>query len=103
MKIIIFPTIAEQLLADPDRDAVDPAGVVHQGSYPLLMGNDFHQPVATVSNLRLEDGRLVGDVDLEVGWGGVVEEVNVYGEVRAVDRLRLLYASFIRQPAKEKL
>jgi len=52
MKIIIFPTIAEQLLADPDRDAVDPAGVVHQGSYPLLMGNDFHQ------HMSYDSGRM---------------------------------------------
>lgn len=104
MKMVIIPTIEEQLQDPARKDSlVDPAGVDLSGEYSLLWGYDYGiPPIGTVKNLRLEDGRVVGDTDLQVGWGGVIEKSHEEDGVTVIDEFRLVHASLERTPAESR-
>lgn len=75
--VILIPTVAEQ------REAGETAVVMPEG-VRLVEGQELHvypdgdygrMPVGTASNIRVENGRLVADIDfpmLQFGYAGLV-------------------------------
>lgn len=63
---VLVPTVSEQLMAG-DRDVIDPKGVIVKRDH-IPVTKDFgvavDDIVGTASNIRLENDRLVADIDL---------------------------------------
>lgn len=77
--VILIPSIDEQLAAG-ETDVINPSGVTAMpGKAPLFWDNDY-QPenvVGTVDNVRVEDGRLVADIEVnlwEMSYAGVIKQ-----------------------------
>lgn len=105
--VVVLPSLDEQIAAG-DRDLIDPAGVGtltrRDGRGVGVYAGDAMTKLGTVTDIRVQDGRLVADVDLpgfEFGIGGLVEELDrakAPGHVVATG-LSLVCVTFSPRPA----
>jgi hypothetical protein len=106
---------AEEQRARGDRDIVHPWGVVvTEGKLPLFADHmyDFDHIYGSVTNVRFENGKLLGDVNyshvtpqkVRYGIGGIVEEYTVEDGVRIITKFRLTSIGVMadRRPAQPK-
>ena len=107
IKVVLIPTIEEQR-EDPARkdSVVDPAGIDLERSQDLsvMNGYDFSRhpiPLGMAHNIRLEDGRIVADLDMKVGWAGNVVESHMEGDITVIDHMELIHTTLSPNPAEE--
>ena len=97
--VIIVPTIEEQR-AEGALTIYDPTAINVREPIPLIVDYNYDKVIGRVVNIRVENGRLVGDADVEIGWGGIPVETHVEEGTTVIDRLDLYEVTL--SPPREK-